>query len=278
MKDLPANLVFDKNRTTSGDPWILLLALTLPDSSVVRFARYNENVTFGGNLYNKLGFDIDTYSESNENNQPTFNIKVSNISQILKPYLRDNDGLVGCEITITVVSTRHLSEDHSELELTFDIKTPEIQDEWVIFTIGGPDLLNQRFPLYRYMPDFCQWQFESVECNYTRKTVADVTLSGTDPVSVEVTVHGFATGDVIRLAGINDITPDLAGSWIITKTDANNFTLDSTDSSDYSGSYSSGGTAGYATCNRNLTDCRDRENTSRFGACIGMKAGGVRVA
>jgi len=72
------------------------------------------------------------------------------------------------------------------------------------------------------------------------KSISDVTLSGSDPVSLEVTAHGFVTGEAGRLIQMTGITPSLDGEYGITKVDADNLTLNGTDSSDYSGSFSSG--------------------------------------
>ena len=73
------------------------------------------------------------------------------------------------------------------------------------------------------------------------KNVAGITLTGTDPVSIESTSHGFATGDTVTFADIVGTTELNGNSYTITKTDANNYTLDDTDSSEYT-AYVSGGT------------------------------------
>jgi len=78
------------------------------------------------------------------------------------------------------------------------------------------------------------------------KAVEDVTLSGTDPVQIDLTSHGFITGETVRLVSMTGITPSLNGEYGLTKVDENTFTLNSTDSSDYSGTFSSG-TACFAT-------------------------------
>jgi hypothetical protein len=103
-------------------------------------------------------------------------------------------------------------------------------------------------------------------------------LSGSNPVQITATTHGFSTGDSIRIADVGGITPSLDGTYDITYVDANNFTLDGTDSSDYTGPYTSGGTAGYSDCSRTLTACRDRENSVRFCGAPGLQKGGIRIA
>ena len=72
------------------------------------------------------------------------------------------------------------------------------------------------------------------------KEIENITLSGTDPVLLTITSHGFITGERIRLIAVEGITPSLDGEYVVTKVDDNNLTLNGTDSSNYSGTFSSG--------------------------------------
>lgn len=78
------------------------------------------------------------------------------------------------------------------------------------------------------------------------KAIEGITLAGTDPVSLNITAHGFITSESVKLISVVGITPSLDGEYVVTKTDADNFTLNGTDSSEYSGSFTSG-TACFAT-------------------------------
>lgn len=227
--------------------------------------------------YTAINFEIDPIKKTSDKHSPTTKLRVSNINRFLVPYLRSQDITDGTTIDVKAITTAYKGENYTELTLEFDVLACEVDANWVTFTLGGPALLTAPCPDYKYIAQHCRWRFEEIECDYSRKTVADVTLNATDPVSIEVTAHGFATGDSIRLAGIAGITPDMAGNYTITRTDADNFTLNDTDSSDYSDSYTSGGTAGYATCPRTLSDCRDRENEDRFGAFAGIRSGTIQV-
>jgi len=77
-----------------------------------------------------------------------------------------------------------------------------------------------------------------------RKTSGDivgVTLTGTDPVSIEVTAHGYVTGDILKVEDVVGTVELNDNVYTITVTDADNFTLDGTDSSNFT-AYTSGGT------------------------------------
>ncbi len=78
------------------------------------------------------------------------------------------------------------------------------------------------------------------------KSVEGVTLSGSDPVQIDLTAHGFITSETVRLISMIGITPSLDEEYVVTKVDVDTFTLNGTDSSDYSDSFTSG-TACFAT-------------------------------
>jgi len=78
------------------------------------------------------------------------------------------------------------------------------------------------------------------------KAIEGITLSGNDPVAVNITDHGFVAGETVRLVQVVGITPSLDGEYVVTKVNSNTFTLNGTDSSNYSGTFESG-TACFAT-------------------------------
>jgi len=57
------------------------------------------------------------------------------------------------------------------------------------------------------------------------KVRAIVSSTNASPINVEVTAHGFATGDKVTING-HLVNTAANGTWVITKVDANNFTLD----------------------------------------------------
>jgi len=228
--------------------------------------------------YESFNFSCSMIKESSEGEAPKTTLSVSNVSQFLQPWLEQHDGCTDSKIIFSIIHADNLCEDYCELQTEFDVIAPRITAMDVAFEVGAMSLLRQRFPLHRYFADLCRHRFENARCKYQRKTVAGVTLSGTNPVSIEVTAHNFSTGNLIRLAGIAGITPSLDDTYTITKTDANNFTLNGTNSSNFSGSYTSGGTAGYSVCGRRLADCRERLNSGRFGGAPSLAAGTIRFA
>jgi len=72
------------------------------------------------------------------------------------------------------------------------------------------------------------------------KAIEGITLTDTDPVAVTITDHGFASGETVRLVQVEGVSPSLDGEYVVTKVNSSTFTLNGTDSSDYSGTFSSG--------------------------------------
>ena len=120
---------------------------------------------------------------------PTLTLRVNNISRLIQPILEELNGTVGSTVKITVVNTKFLKDNYTELEETFDVLSATSDTKWVSFILGGKNLLRQRCPLYRYLANHCRWDFDtdtlsSIECNYRvdgdslGKTTCNRTLEG----------------------------------------------------------------------------------------------------
>ena len=230
-------------------------------------------------LFDKCSFEIDPVRITGQESIPTTSITIEHVSRFLKPYLDTLDLADDTTVELIVANRAFLTGDAVEVSMFFDLLDGEIDTKTARFTLGAPAMLTRMLNSWVYEPFHCNADhFEATECAYTRKTVADVTLPSGTPVSIEVTAHGYITGDSIRLEGLDDLTPDLSGTYTITKTDANNFTLDDTDGDDYTGSYSSGGTAGHATCSMILSECRLRGNSANFCNCPCLRQGTATIA
>lgn len=179
MKTLPANVILEKNKIATTGAWLLLLDITLADASVIRLARNNENVTFQSNTYTAFNFDIDSTKNNGRGEIPTVTLRVSNVSQLLQAYVEDANGGVGFTVKLWVVNSALLSENYAELAMTFDVLACESDSKWITFTLGAPNPLRRRYPLYRAIANSCNWTFKGRECNYSgavatcKRTLAD---------------------------------------------------------------------------------------------------------
>ncbi len=281
MKTIPDLVLRRMKQLEIAQPFVPLLDVDLNDDAGthIRLARNTRPIVYGGDTYVPAAFDAQVLGVSKREGIPTFELAVSDVEELLRPYLYTTNFFAGATLTIAVVMPDALSLDYGDLVTEYDILKAWPQAAWVHLSLGGPDLLRKRFPWGRFFADLCEYRWgDDPRCPYVPKTIAGVTLSGSDPVEIAVTDHLFETGDQVTLASVGGITPSLAGTYAVTDTGSDTFTLDGTNSSTYSGSYTSGGTAGFATCGRTLADCRKREMTANFWGCVGLRSRVARLA
>ena len=210
MKSLPANLVTEKNKLHSTDPWLILLDITLTDSTPIRLVRNTEDVTYNTNTYTAFPFDLSIVESNSTGQIPTVTLKVCNITRLLTPYLESLDGGLESTVKVTVVNAGLLSESYSELDMDFTVMGCEADAHWVTWTLGMANPINRRFPLYRFLANHCAWTFTggvavgvNVECGYTGAyTTCNRTLSDCVARSNTARFGGFLgmQSDGIRIA------------------------------------------------------------------------------
>jgi len=289
MKTLSDNLLDAKNEVARTAAALVLAEVTLNDASVIRWVRNPIAVTYpttGGQPYSPKDFTCSAVDAGRPGVLDSESLKVNDTDRSIEQYMphaiTDVCKFKGGTIKITVVDSSLLDETATDMELTFKIMgSPARQGNYKVFELAGDDPSRMRFPGSRYTaqcsPDVVE-HFGDLPCDYTGVSITGVTLSGTDPVAIAATAHGGSTGSVFALDDITGITPSLDGSYTITRTNDNAFTLDDTDSSDYAGAYTGGGTAGFATCDGRYEDCLERDNAERFGGCPGVATKGIIVA
>lgn len=167
MKNLPANLIIEKNKIATPNSWLVLLDVTLTDNTKFYLVKNTENITFQGNEYTAMNFEIEPTAETSKGEIPTVTLRISNVTRIIQAYLEELEGCIGATVVVRVVNAAYLAEDYSELEMTFDVLATNSDVNWVSFTLGAPNPLRRRFPLYRYIANHCGWSYKSAECGYS---------------------------------------------------------------------------------------------------------------
>lgn len=172
MLNLPLALRLEKNKLISTAPWLILLALTLPDSTVIRLVKNTDDVTFGGNVYTAFAFELGDTRSAGDGSIQGVTLRVANPARALEPYLEQFEGAVGCPVTLMVVHADNLASDYTELTLSYDVLGTDPADDWVTFTLGAENPLRRRFPLQVAIPFSCNWPFKGVECGYAGAAVS----------------------------------------------------------------------------------------------------------
>lgn len=164
---LPLALRLEKNKLISTAPWLVLVAITLPDTSVIRIVKNTENVTFGGNVYTAFAFELGDQRASADGKVQSLSLKVANPARAFTTYLEQYSGLIGCSLVLTLVHADNLASDYTDLILNWEIMATSVPDEeWIEFTLGAESPIRRRFPLYVISPLSCNWIFKGVECAY----------------------------------------------------------------------------------------------------------------
>ena len=175
MLNLPPVLVIETLKISSIHPFLFLLDLTLPGGITTFYLVHNtEDVVYQGRTYARFPFQIELPSTKSKGQLPRWTIRVSNATRVFEAYLDQYKGLIGTQIKIRIVNAGYLDVDHSELETEVEVLQASSSEEWVIFTCGIVNFLNQIFPQYRYIAESCIWvrNFRGAECAYAGAAAA----------------------------------------------------------------------------------------------------------
>jgi phage-related protein len=178
MLSLPLALLLEKNKLVATDPWLLLLEITLPDTSVIRLVANTEDITFSGHTWTAFAFKLGEQGQSDDGKVQNLTIQVANPARALTPYIEAQGGLVGSQVRLMVVHAANLAEDYTALTLNYTIIASQVDEQWATFTLGAENPLRKRFPLYSALPLNCAWvsHFKGAECGYAG---GDSTCAGT---------------------------------------------------------------------------------------------------
>ncbi len=264
MKTLPANLILEKNKLATPSAWLVLLDITLPDSTVLRFVNNTENIVFQGNTYTAINFNLEPSKSSGTGQIPTVQLSISNVTRIIQAYLESLDGAVDSDVQITVVNSAYLSENYAELQMLFSILSTKANAYYVIFELGMPNPLRKRFPPHRFIGNHCNWKFLSAECNYGGWTASKAQLADDILIPLDGSGNEYGYKYKCTTAGTTKSGSQPAG-----------FATGDTIVTDNTVTWTKVGTQ---SCKRTKDECEKLGNTKRFGGFPGLGAGNVRFA
>ena len=168
-----STIIYDINSLTSDSPIVICVDFTIPNSSNLRITSNNEAVTFGGNVFTPLEFQISTLSDGTGGEVPEITFKLNNINRVMETYLHSYDtylktnGFSGNEITavLYVVNTKDTSEALKTEYLLFISASTDSQ--WATFKLGANSPFNWRYPRRRIIKNFCSFKFKDSRCQYS---------------------------------------------------------------------------------------------------------------
>ena len=187
---ISAGAFIEKNKLSTTHAWLVLLKITMPDTTVLRVVNNTEDVTWpvtSGNVYTKFPFDLDEIGDTSKGEVPSVGLKVSNAARILEPYLEAQEGMVDSVVIIRIVNSINVTtaslgsgvnNPTAEVELTYNITATNTNSMWVSFTLGSLNPWNKRFPRNRIWRNTCRFkEFGGALCKYAGvETTCDRTL------------------------------------------------------------------------------------------------------
>lgn len=169
----------ERHAIASGDPWLLLMQIVWPGDPApgvtqqnLRFVRDSSPFVFdcvdglGPQEYQPFNFDVGEMKIGSDGSMPEVTITASNVMRILQGVIEEYAGIVGASLYLYAVNTASpLGEP--DLTLQFTIKQTICTAKSVQIKCGAASPLRRLFPIFKYWPNTCIWQYKSgVGCSY----------------------------------------------------------------------------------------------------------------
>jgi len=171
MRDFTSAQVFEFNKLNSKNPILLLLELEYA-SATHYFINNEDELVWGGHTYNPLPFSFDTIPGKRADTLPEVQLEVMNLPTLLE-ILDDNDGLVGCDVTLYIVYATEsagvwsIAGDYADtypLRFTYTIKGTSVAKTSIQFKLGVPNYFQLPFPARLYRRDWCDFAYKGDLC------------------------------------------------------------------------------------------------------------------
>jgi len=159
----------------AGQAWLWLVEFSVTNSSdnevTLRWSRNTEDTTYDSNPYSKMNMDVGSQEVVTDGSVPTVTLRVSSLNETLYDLVQETKGAIGADVKLIKVNSDYLATSISALEVDYENLTTSVDDEWIYFTLGVPNPMQQRFPLRDYSGSICVWAnpltFKGARCQYT---------------------------------------------------------------------------------------------------------------
>lgn len=182
---LSAYAKLEKNKLASTSVWIVLLKITLPDTTILRLSSDNTNTTWSGETWTAFPFDMEEIGEASKGEVPQVEIMVGNATKVMQTYMEAANGGVGSDVAVYVVNSGNLGEATPEFTGNFRAINAYCDPMWAHFVLGASNPYRKRFPLNRMLKTFCRYGvtkpgygFKGDRCQYAgAETTCDRSLA-----------------------------------------------------------------------------------------------------
>lgn len=159
--------ILEKNKLANDAPFLVLVQLehdSLDDP--IRLVRNNDEIEWNGSKWIPFPLDFDNITEDGKET-PSLNLKASNVQGVIQSYIQKYNGFADGKVKLMVIHAAHLDNMTPECELDYLITQTKYDEQWVTFVLGASPEMVYRFPMWRYMTNYCPYKFKSVKCGYT---------------------------------------------------------------------------------------------------------------
>jgi phage-related protein len=174
MLPISAIVATEKNKLISDGVWLILLEITIPSvEETIRVVNNNEDITWNSNLWQKFNFDINEISETSNAEISNFQIKVSNINNVIGQYIRQYHAFlktnahesITCKLYL--VNNKDLANTTPVYSTNLVLNISSVIFYEAAFTVSAIDTYRKQTPNYRMYPNNCRFKFKSTECGYS---------------------------------------------------------------------------------------------------------------
>jgi len=173
--------------------WLWLAEIVVPTQTTQRIARNTEDIRYGGEDFTKDNFDVGCIPLAGDSSIPRIQLRVAQDEVgTLEGIVNATKGGVNGTVKLIRTCEKYCDLSIEALERTYDILTAGSDAQWVTFTLGIPNPLTQRIPLWSYSSKVCPLAtpslFKGPRCQYT----------GEDTVCTGLLEDCYAKGNAVH--------------------------------------------------------------------------------
>ena len=167
MLTLSSAIIAEKNKLATTGAWLVLLELNFPGEDPICLTLNTEPVVWESKTWEYFPFEVDPISEDGQGSLPSYSLKVSNVGRHLTAAVEAHQGGDGATTRLLLVHSDHLDELTPVFEDIADVVGCNLTIDWVTFTLGAENPMQQRSPRQRYLANHCRYKkFKGTLCGY----------------------------------------------------------------------------------------------------------------
>lgn len=166
MLTLPAEVIAEKNKLGTSSAW-LVTAEIIFSGATVRIVNNNEDKVVSGTTYTAFPFQLEPVESNSKGELAAATLTVANPTRALQYYIELYDGGVDATVNIRIYSANYLTAGKEALTWQFKVMSSSCNDRNITLSLGASNPLMQKFPLFRYFHDHCNWKYRSMDCGYS---------------------------------------------------------------------------------------------------------------